>query len=167
MKRLFIAINLPESLKEKLELEKEKELGNAVKWVEKHNLHLTLAFLGSVKDEEIPFIIEKMEKAEKGSFSLKLKKITYDRIPPRLIWIELEKNERLDKLAKSLNQKPFFGHITLGRVKTWAWKRIEPEERPQIAKELNFEFQVKSIELMESILKKQGPEYHILQSIKL
>ncbi|MCX6730058.1 MAG: hypothetical protein NT058_00975, partial [Candidatus Portnoybacteria bacterium] len=60
-KRLFIAINLPETVKDKLfdwelKLEKEYELGEFrgknINWVIKKNLHITLIFIGYATDDE-------------------------------------------------------------------------------------------------------------------
>ncbi|MCD6500728.1 RNA 2',3'-cyclic phosphodiesterase [bacterium] len=193
MKRIFIAINLPEKIKTELEnLEKEldslfPEEANrgVVRWVKKENLHLTLLFIGSVEDEKIPKIrqiVKNIAEAQKP-FSLKFKKVCYGppkQIPPRLIWIELEKKPELlnsaEKLKKEMaksgilrkvEKREFSPHITLGRIRTWQWRRIEPEERPEIEKEISLDFEVKSIEIMESKLKRTGAEYTILESIAL
>lgn len=176
MRRVFIAINLPEKVKSTLEGEKidfpEK---NIVKWVKKENLHITLSFLGEIKDEEILRVCEVMEKIKKQSFSLKAKKISYfgDKIPPKLIIVSLKENKELNSLVEEIKEgieikdKPFIPHITLGRVKSFLWRRMEPEERPIIEKEISFEFKVNSIEVMESSLSRKGSSYTILQSIKL
>jgi 2'-5' RNA ligase len=44
---------------------------------------------------------------------------------------------------------------------------MEPEERPEIDEEVNFSFEVKSIEIMESHLKRGGAEYTVLESLPL
>ena len=115
--------------------------------------------------------------------SLKFKKICYGpshKIPPRLIWLEIEENAELLKLAQELKKemtktgvvtkmenRDFSPHITLGRIKVWQWRKIEPEERPDIEKEIKLEFQVSSVEIMESVLKRTGAEYTILKSLEL
>ena len=58
-------------------------------------------------------------------------------------------------------------HMTLGRLKQWEFRKIEPEERPEINEEINLSFEVNSIEVMESELKRGGPEYTILESAPL
>ncbi|PIX88575.1 MAG: hypothetical protein COZ30_00470, partial [Candidatus Nealsonbacteria bacterium CG_4_10_14_3_um_filter_36_16] len=55
-------------------------------------------------------------------------------------------------------------HITLGRIKQWEFRQIEPEERPEVNEEINLTFEVNSIEVMESELKRGGSEYTILES---
>ncbi len=183
--RIFIAINLPEEVKGELgKLGDLGGLGEAVKWVKKDNLHLTLLFIGYVRDEEIPQICQIVKETAQGlkPFSLKFERVCYGppkKMPPRLIWLDLEKKPELvqfaEKLKKEMAQadilrkvenREFSPHITLGRIRTWQWRRIEPEERPDIERELDLQFEVSSIEIMESVLKRTGPEYTILESVK-
>jgi 2'-5' RNA ligase len=119
------------------------------------------------------------------------------KIPPRLVWVEGEKSEELGKLQKDLENsfltsratakgkeedlssspspvkglesesRPYTSHISLGRIKTWEFKQIEPEERPEINEDINSSFEVNSIEVMESQLKRTGPHYTILESCPL
>ena len=192
MPRVFIAINLPEEIKAKL-AEMEKDIINSFeegigfklgKWVKKDNLHLTLLFIGEIKQELAPQLCQAVNDAVSScpSFELEFKKISYDqnRGTPRLIWAELNQNKELlflnkilkDKLLdvkilKYVDSRPFKSHITLARVKQWVFKQIEPEERPNIERELNIKFKVSSIEIMESKLKRTGAEYSIIESIKL
>ncbi len=169
MKRIFIAINLPEKIKDEL-VNVSKEIQNLfpeevglIRWTAKDNLHITLSFIGDTKEEEIPKICENIKNISQKQkpFSIKIEKICYgppNTIPPRMIWAEITKGVKL------LSSTP---HITLGRIKTWQWKQIEPEERPNIERELNLKFEAKSIDIMESILKRTGAEYRVLESIPL
>ena len=58
-------------------------------------------------------------------------------------------------------------HITLARISGWQWKRIEPEERPEVNENIDFVFTVESIEIMESVLKRGGPQYTVIESHSL
>lgn len=178
--RVFIAINLPEDVKEELASYQSKWLELPCRWTKKDNLHITLEFLGYVSDQELLEICEIAKKtAQKHtSFEIKLDKIIYGppkKIPPRMVWIEGEKSKELgdlkDDLAKSLGYNPEKGtyspHITLGRIKTWEFKTIEPEERPEVSEDIDLTFEVNSIEVMESVLKKGGSEYTVLESCPL
>lgn len=180
MKRIFIAINLPEQVKDELEKAKQEiiesfpeEVGKRVgKWARKENLHVTLLFIGSVKDEKVLEVLSRTKQAVNGSkpFVVELDKIVYgavNRGVPRLIWAEIKHNKDLARLADKLGSKRFRGHITLARVRQWVFKQIEPEERPEIERELDLSFEVKSVDIMESALKRTGAEYKILESIKL
>jgi 2'-5' RNA ligase len=200
--RVFVAINLPENIKNKLAEYQEKMPDLPVRWTKKENLHITLMFLGYLIDEELLEVcnITKEIASKNQSFSINLKKIIYGppkKIPPRLVWVEGEKSEELGKLQKDLENsfltsratakgkeedlssspspvkglesesRPYTSHISLGRIKTWEFKQIEPEERPEINEDINSSFEVNSIEVMESQLKRTGPHYTILESCPL
>ena len=184
-KRIFIAINLPEDIKRKLSVYQEKWPDLPIKSVKPDNLHITLVFIGSIRDEELLEICKITKEAVSGnsSFSINLDRICYappKKIPPRMVWAEGQKVEELANLKQdlekslidsginfSLENRDFRPHITLGRIKAWEWKRIEPEERPEIDEEISLNFPVNSIEVMESELKRAGPKYTILESISL
>lgn len=121
-----------------------------------------------------------------GSFAISLNKISYspykkDKESPRMIWALGKKSADFDSLCDKLGKalvglpkihfKPevreSIPHITLARIKEWEWRRIEPDERPEIEEFIDLNFQVNSIELMESVLKRSGPEYTILESCSL
>ncbi len=184
--RIFIAINLPDDIKKKLSDYQNKWLELPCRWTKKENLHITLAFLGYLTDEEMVEIcrIAKETALRHEPFFINLNKIIYGppkKQPPRMVWAEGEKSEELGKLQKDLentlaglssgleNEKGrgYAPHITLGRIKEWEFRRIEPEERPEINEEINFDFEVNSIEVMESELKRGGPEYAVLESVPL
>lgn len=183
--RIFIAINLPEDLKKKLADYQKKWPEIPVRWTELDNIHITLAFLGYINDEELLETSKTVKEAalRHVSFFIDLNKICYGppkKMPPRMIWVKGEKSEDFaslrDDLDKSLSdsetirfsseKREFSPHITLGRIRQWEWQRIEPEERPKVNEDINLSFSVDSIEIMESVLKKGGPEYTILESAK-
>ena len=186
-RRIFIAINLPEKIKENLVSYQRKWPELPIKWTKKDNLHITLVFIGHVKDEEIPEICNIVEKiAEKNSvFTISLNKIVYappKKMPPRMVWASGEKSEQLTKLQRALEnsllasplkknikqeKRLYSPHITLGRIKRWDFKQLEIEERPSINEDVSFNFEVSSIEIMESQLKRTGAEYTVLNSYNL
>ncbi|MBU2540024.1 RNA 2',3'-cyclic phosphodiesterase [Patescibacteria group bacterium] len=156
------------------------------RWTKPENLHITAVFIGDVDDNEVGEIRSAVSKIAENfkSFSLILNKISYSPYKketevPRMIWALGERSEGFvnlkNDLEKELSQKIRFVpkdrrvslHITLARIKEWEWRRIEPEERPEIEGIVDLNFQVSSIELMESVLKRGGPKYKILESYKL
>ena len=187
--RVFIAINLPEDIKEKLTDYQAKWPELPIRWTKKDNLHITLMFLGYLSDEELLEVLKSTKEAvsKHQPFFINLKKIIYGppkKLPPRMIWAEGEKSKELGKLQKDLENsllssealakedltieaRPYAPHITLGRIKAWEFRKIEPEERPEVNEEINLNFEVNSIEVMESELKRGGPEYTILESCPL
>jgi 2'-5' RNA ligase len=195
--RIFIAINLPKEIKEVL-IQKIKKIeesfnfykeefssSSPIRWVKPENLHITLAFLGYVKDGDLPKIIEIVKEISKkhSPFSVKFLKISYSEPKhkiPRMIWVVCEKNKELfnlqEDLKKSLlsfgitdleTERDFLPHITLARIKKWEFRKIDPEEVPDVNEPLNLSFEVKSIEIMESHLKREGAEYTVLESYPL
>ena len=160
--RIFIAINLPQDIKRELSLYQGKWPELPCRWTKKDNLHITLEFLGQVSDEELLKVFQDTEEmaSKREFFSITLNKICYGppkKMPPRMIWATGEKLEKLDLLP----------HITLARIKEWEFRKIEPEERPEVAEEINLTFEVDSIEVMESVLKRGGPVYNILKTCPL
>lgn len=191
--RIFIAVNLPEKIRNKLAEYKEKYPGLPARWTKPKNLHITLAFIGYASDEGLAEACEIAKKvAEKRQpFLVGLNKICYgpksklvyadENKPPRMVWALGEKLKEFSALKNDLDNmllgsqkirflaenKEFSPHITLARIKTWEWSKIEPEERPEIEEDVDINFFVDSIEVMESELKRGGAEYEILGSFPL
>jgi len=157
-RRIFIAINLPENIKSDLVNYQAKWPELPVRWTKKDNLHITLDFLGYLADDELVKVCQDNRELalKQQSFSITLNKICYGppkKMPPRMVWVTGEKIKEFDLTP----------HITLGRIGAWEFRRIEPEERPVVNEDINLSFEVNSIEVMESVLKKGGPVYNILE----
>jgi len=193
IKRIFIALNLPKDIKEELRklqeeikgLFPEEKRDCIVKWVKEENFHITLAFLGKTEEKRIAELEEILKRIAQNSKSLDLRieSVSYgppNFVVPRLIWVSLQKNKELSELAertqselkkagflKKQEEREFSPHITLGRIRGFEWRKMETEERPEINKELSLSFVVNSIDIMESILKRQGAEYIKLSAIEL
>jgi 2'-5' RNA ligase len=183
--RIFIAINLEEKDKNFLAGYSEKFQDLPAKWTKKENIHITLEFLGYLTAESIAGVYKTIEEisAKHNPFTIELNKICYappDKMPPKMIWATGNKSEELNLLKKDLQkalvergliieetEKTFIPHITLARIRAWDFRKIEPEERPEINEDISFSLGVNSIELMESKLKKGGPEYFVLESCRL
>jgi len=187
-KRIFISIGLPESVKNKLE-SLSREISDSftnfndfcpVKWTRKHNLHVTLFFIGYVEIEDLPGIIKTVERIVKKhqSFKINLKDISYGpkEKSPKMVWANGENSPELGELQAELEKElldvrepdnRFTPHITLGRIIQWQFNKIESEERPDISKDLSLSFKVESVDIMESDLKRGGAHYTVLESISL
>lgn len=185
--RVFIAINLPENIRQELMNFQLKWPELPVRWTKKDNLHITLAFLGYVREEELVDILSLVKEivSKYQPFHLKLKRIVYgppnNKKSPRMIWAEGEKSQELGRLQEDLKnnllgfsselkkeaKKIYIPHITLGRLRQWEFRAIELEERPEINEEIDLNFEVNSVEVMESRLKRGGSQYTILESVYL
>ncbi|MEK7124441.1 MAG: RNA 2',3'-cyclic phosphodiesterase [Patescibacteria group bacterium] len=182
--RIFIAINLPAEVKKFLAGYQKKQTKLPSKWVIEDNLHITLLFLGHITDEELGSVCmaAKNVSGRHKILDIRLSKIEYGpegKIPPRMIWAIGEKSKQLSLLKKDLQDsllekvnfsadfKAFSPHITLAKISAFAWRQIEPEERPEIEENIDLTFTVESIEIMESELRRRGPIYTTIESMLL
>nr|WP_295682234.1 RNA 2',3'-cyclic phosphodiesterase [uncultured Lachnoclostridium sp.] len=127
--RIFIAINLTEELKVKLyeqitELKQQSVKGN---FTRKENLHLTLAFLGEVGENQLKKLNNVIEQFEFSKFTIEFSNMSSFRNGDEFLpWIGIVANANLhqlhDQLIKELkaagftpDDKEFTPHITLGR----------------------------------------------------
>ncbi len=184
--RIFIAINLSKKIKGKLQNYQEEiensfnslDCENPIGWTKEYNLHITLVFIGDVFTQDLAEVCQAAGTAAENqtSFEVNLNRICLapPNKSPRMIWLSGGKNQELETIKNSLEKAllgsssaPLLPHITLGKIRQWQWKQINPEEMPQIDKEISLDVPVDSIEIMESELKRGGPQYTILESIKL
>lgn len=173
-KRIFIAVNLPAEIKEKIwELFLKKLKVQGIKAVEQKNLHMTVKFIGYVSEERVHEICEKLNslKEEKG-FELEISKV--GSFKNRVIWIDITKGRDellgiINKVAVALGmpKEDSVPHLTLARN-----KKLRKKEFLQVMgkiKNADFKerFTVFSIDVMESKLMQKGPEYTVVKSIPL
>lgn len=183
--RLFISAELPDKVKENIDkiTAELKSSGGAVKWVEARNLHITLKFLGWVKDRELDNIIAETGKAVGNTESFKAAFKGLGTFPegktPRVIWVGTVKGgDELCSLAKNLEEtllkagyrkeeREFKSHITIGRVKEK--KGLEKlKEKFESLKAENFgEALIDRIYIMKSTLTRKGPVYETIKEVKL
>ncbi len=136
MPRLFVAIDLPDSIKDRI-----TELCSfglpGVSWVKYEQYHLSLRFVGEVDENSRERIGTALSKVRGASFELVLKGVGVfpQKKTPRVVWTGVEKNESLiqlrNKVEHQLNQigiqkesRKFHPHLTLGRVKSKKVARI-------------------------------------------
>jgi 2'-5' RNA ligase len=180
--RSFIALDLPEGVKKKLEKvqqELNQNLYLKIKWEKLENIHLTLIFLGEISSELIKEIKAELNQVAEitSGFSFRVKGISAfpSLVQPRVIWagvetgrgkvIELQQRVELGlkKLKFSYPRvKEYLPHITLGRVKgKFPREKITPLShrlKKRREKEIG-EVEVKEIVLMKSELSPAGATY--------
>ncbi len=133
MIRLFIALIIPEEIKDKIFhycAEVTKNL-SGYKWEPKEKIHLTLKFIGDIKAELLPEIINEIKFVENyTSFKCSISKFGFffrDN-QARILWCNFETDEKLFELVRELNirltkfdieaeKRKFKGHLTLLRIK--------------------------------------------------
>jgi len=185
--RLFIALQIPEDIKDELE-NAQSQLRRAVpseqvRWAKREQFHLTLKFLGSVEHQRVPALTDAVSAAcqKFGALSLRAQGIGCfpDYRFPRVIWAgvaDLQQQLPLMQSAVQLasqeftNEEPeerFTGHVTLGRIKHIT--RPAAEALAKSAAKLvgrNFgEWIAHELHIMRSELSPKGARYSALASI--
>lgn len=182
--RLFIAVDIdnPE-IQSKL-----KKFQNALrnidadlKLVELSNLHVTLRFIGEVRDTLAPQIADRLSRLSGNSFKMHL--VGVGAFPnldyPRVIWVGVSEggneaallHDSIEELIMDLVGKDkdggFSPHITMARVRSGRNrnKLIQVINQWQ---NIDFGWQdIKSIKLKKSTLTPQGPIYEDISEVKL
>lgn len=177
--RTFIAVELDKPVKESLSrLQAElKESGADVKWVFPADIHLTLKFLGEVREEKIPEIIQALKEIARSlnSFCAEINTIGAfpDTRSPRVIWAGIEQGKEnlsrlagliedaLERLGFPKEERKFSAHITIGRVRSPKNKAALSEAMQQLKFDALSQT-VKSVILFKSTLTPKGPIYEKL-----
>ncbi|MEW5805713.1 MAG: RNA 2',3'-cyclic phosphodiesterase [Patescibacteria group bacterium] len=178
--RIFIALPLPETFKQELEMVLEKEVQALnLRWVPRQNWHLTLLAPQYWNEAETNLAIETLRNNRKSkAFSLESEKIIL--APPnkekRMVWLvfknsveffNLQKNIVNALLGKEFNleinlRQEKILHLTLARFDLRKTGKFKFEE-----KIFNQSFLADKFELWQSVLKPEGAEYQSLASFEL
>ena len=135
-KRLFVAIDLPESTKQFLVDLDPKIRG--VRWTEAAQMHLTLGFFGDVSEDVDLVLREKLSGIEFGAFFLAITGVgTFPpKGPPKIIWIGVDRGHpHLFQVHKRVQEaalaagiepelRPWHPHITIARCRDVAPQSI-------------------------------------------
>ncbi len=186
--RLFIAIELPEmvrepladSLKDSVIIKKKK-----ARLTSKENLHITLKFLGDVQQDKRGDLQAAIANSVGGIGPFELKIHSGGVFPaikkPRILWAGFDISKELSVLVNNLENefekigfskdlKPFQPHITLARIPEDI-STIIPVEKDEIIQNLEKidlpPFTVNKISLMKSILLPGKPEYQVISTQNL
>jgi 2'-5' RNA ligase len=133
-KRLFVAIDLPQSTRQFL-VDLDPQI-RGVRWLEPVQMHLTLGFFGDVAEDVDLKLRQKLGAIQFGAFFLPIAGVgTFPpKGPPKIIWIgvarghphlfQLHKRVQEAALAAGLEPelRPFHPHITLARC-----QRVPPQ----------------------------------------
>lgn len=128
MARLFVAIDFPEHIQERL-----ANLCFGVpkaRWVPVDQLHLTLRFIGDTDDSTYHAIVDELDAIRVAPFDLKLKGAGHfpPRRDPNVLWAGVEESRELMSLAAKIEaavqkagvepeKRRFHPHVTLARFK--------------------------------------------------
>lgn len=183
--RSFIALELFDEAHAELSriIESLKKAGADVKWVNAKAIHLTLKFLGSVPEEKIAKIGERIGKIAKNQtpFDIVLKDIgvfpNWDYA--RVLWVGLESEgaNRVKEIANEVEtamtsegfekeKRAFSPHLTIGRIRS-AKNKKELEQTSLSVKVQPISSHISKIILFKSQLTPNGSIYTPLHVAEL
>jgi len=126
MRRVFFAALPDRATRQQLERVLDALLFSAGRKIRPANLHITLAFAGSVDEDQLRCLIAKAESVQPMCLDIKLNRFAcFERA--RVLWMgPAEEDSRLESLANDINQvlhrcgvhldpRPFVPHVTLVR----------------------------------------------------
>ena len=177
MPRLFIAIDLPERIKDDI-TETYAAIPGA-RWVDEAQLHLTLRFIGEVPGDVADRIVNALRPVGGPAFSLAMKTVGFfpPRKDPRLLWGGITESDELMRLQARVERaltatgieadaRKFHPHVTVARLNGPPSHKIAD----YITHNSLFyteQFAVDAFHLYESFLKQEGAHHEKIASYAL
>ena len=182
--RSFIALELPLTIRSALaELQQELKRCNAdIRWVKPDNIHLTLKFLGEVKEDRIDGIIKAVRDVcdRYGQLRLEVRGLGVfpNRRSPRVLWVDVPDDGLLAGLQKDIEEamalagfksekRGYTPHLTIGRFRSLKEKDHLLERIGQFSDNSLGYIDVKSVALMRSDLGPAGAVYTRIADLPL
>ena len=184
--RTFVAVELNDPTRRALgdAVGRMREAAPDLKWVAPQGMHLTLKFIGELKDQDVGAALEALRAAAAGCepFAMRVSGVSGfpPRGRPRVVHAPLEEpTGALAELARTVEEglaeavgvkrekRAFKAHVTLARVRRGANCPPASELADRAG---NVEFgkvEVKDIVLMKSDLTPRGAVYSVLERIPL
>ena len=186
MTRTFIALEMNKDLQRYLDgvIRQVAQVLPYLRYVDPYGIHLTLAFLGELTDEQVQdAIMATQEAARQASpFSYRLSRLGIFGSPkqPRVIWMGIDEpthaltslhsilNQHLEQRGFVIDKRPFSPHLTLARVKS-PLTLTEQQELQQLlsgtlpAWQVSASYTAHHLEVIKSELSRAGAHYTVLQ----
>jgi 2'-5' RNA ligase len=186
--RCFIAIDLDEAIKRQLaelqaELQKKTDIKKGdVKWVKPDSIHLTLKFLGEVRDENIAgicqtvcdvacrhnrFVLEIGGVGYFGGGSAKVLWVGAGQNCNELVELQSDVDEDLAKAGQRKEARRFTGHLTLCRIRNPRAGLVLAAMSKEYEKLELGSLEVEDVCVYQSELTPTGPIYTVLSRSRL
>ncbi len=185
MKRLFIALALPDETKLAFEpiLKEFTKIYPAIKWCYNTNLHLTLHFLGDIEIEKIEQINLAMQffSGKFGPFKFQFGNLgAFPNLrQPRIFFLDCLQigsksvgkfqqvlGDKLEKINLNIDRRSWRPHLTLGRSKSEVPVDIS-RLKTIISQAPIAEFTIEEYVLFGSKLTSNGPVYNVISKYNL
>ena len=184
--RLFLAISIPETVREELrrfQVELQPLLPTrVVRWARADQFHLTLKFLGNVAARDVPALTEAARVICAGSPPMYLQAQGVGFFPndysPRVFWVDIKSGDGLlqklqqqlqsavERFAEKQAAKKFAAHITLARFERLARRDSEKFAARALTDKVFGEWKAQEVELIQSRLQPSGAIHAILDTFK-
>jgi 2'-5' RNA ligase len=185
--RTFIALEMNDALQRHLTdvIRQVAQVLPAIRWIEPVSIHLTLAFLGELTDEQVAEAVQATQIAAQQAqvFSYRLSRLGTFGSPryPRVIWMGIEEasgslvsihrllSQQLLQRGFEIDTRPFSPHLTLARLKS----PLSLQEQQQLQSLLTDQacnlvttssYAVHHLDVMKSELLRTGARYTCLRS---
>ncbi|MBS0241873.1 MAG: RNA 2',3'-cyclic phosphodiesterase [Proteobacteria bacterium] len=127
MPRLFVGLEIPESLRVRLGL-----IGGPLpgaRWIEPAHMHITLRFIGDISNPTADELVGFLDQIDAKAFSLSIRDVgAFGGRDPRIIWAGVEDCEPLMQLQRAIERaarsaglppetQAFKPHVSLARLK--------------------------------------------------
>lgn len=168
--RLFVAVELSAELRHVLaQLEETLESCGSLRFVKPDNVHLTLKFLGEVRDEKLQQVKEALATVKMSEVKLSTTKIG---LFSGVFWLGVKLNSELAQLQQAVQRavlpfalrdpRSYKPHLTIARFLS-----LTLDERAIVtgvlkAKKIDVSWKVDSFTLYRSTLTPEGPVYEVL-----
>lgn len=171
--RLFIGIDLPDSVKQKIFQYLQPFQLSPKGWENPHDYHQTLLFIGEASEEELIIIQERMKQIRFHTFALETNGFTF--FNRRIMYLSFMPSEDLLILKREIDgtfpewqregTREFIPHITVKR-----WQRYEYDHLHQSLQQKQFEnlkFEVNKLSLFLSHKDEHNRKYHVIHEVDL
>ena len=176
MVRAFISVDFTDKLIQERIKDLQDEISSSgahLRLVNTEILHITLEFLGDITEDQVTVVKEVLEELKFGLIKLNVKNpnVLPNENYIRVVYCELDGDiEPLKEIQKTLREKlringfkvdnrPFKPHLTIARVKS-AKNRKELIRVIKQLSEVSCGIQeINTVNLKQSILKPEGPQY--------
>jgi len=178
MKRLFIAIDLPDETKRQLVSLLPRDVPG-LRATPVHQIHLTLHFLGEVENDRAIAIGDSLSNLSAPRLTIQFVGVGTFRQPRGMVWwVGVADNTALSALHQTIagliqphgcipDHRPYKPHLTIAR----ADQRVRRDLAKQWVEErLNFSLpplEISSVVLFSSILDRTGATHHVERNVPL
>lgn len=179
MVRTFVALPLPQMIQQRLYDAGQVLLRSSaeIKSVAPSLMHITLSFLGEVRENQIPVIADALKNISQTPFEIHIGPVTANNMKnPRVIWAQISdagecKNvyRQVEHLLEPLGflpeSRPFRPHITIARVKL-PHQDLLPILISSLSSTTYGSCTINRCVFMKSVLNPSGPDYSELAEVK-